>query len=287
MRQKLEARKLVMGNILMHSKTAAEDSKKQQEQLSLAVRSLWVAGKALSMACNQLQEASTLLTGERGYVHLKNLWKKLRMRQQYMIAQVSALYPVKASSHVQTPGENIDSCSDDSKSGNGSGSSSTTSKTNNPGTPSLSILGLQLTVHPLKKISIFTDKKEVQRSATALGYVAHAVLLIASHLDVPLRYPLRLGGSHSYIFDHAPSVEPTSADLVSNPIVGMNTKTAEFPLFLEAQDSTKAAYAIFLLNKDLEQLLNSIGGQSLGPRHILANLKELFRIIQSEEYINS
>lgn len=38
---------------------------------------------------------------------------------------------------------------------------------------SLTISGLHLTVLPFKKISFFTDKKEVQSSATALGYVAH------------------------------------------------------------------------------------------------------------------
>lgn len=38
--------------------------------------------------------------------------------------------------------------------------------------------------------------------------------------------------------------------------------------------------------QDLEQLLNYIGAESLGPRHVLPNLKELMQIILSEEYIN-
>lgn len=38
---------------------------------------------------------------------------------------------------------------------------------------SLTILGLHLTGLPFKKMSFFTNKKEVQKSATALGYVAH------------------------------------------------------------------------------------------------------------------
>lgn len=45
------------------------------------------------------------------------------------------------------------------------------SKPINHGT--LSILGLHPTVLPFTKISFFTDKKELQKSATALGYVAH------------------------------------------------------------------------------------------------------------------
>lgn len=37
----------------------------------------------------------------------------------------------------------------------------------------LTISGLHLTVVPFTKMSFFTDKKEIQRSSTALGYVAH------------------------------------------------------------------------------------------------------------------
>lgn len=42
-----------------------------------------------------MQEANRSLAGERGYGHLKNLQKLLRMRQRYMVSQVSLLYPVK------------------------------------------------------------------------------------------------------------------------------------------------------------------------------------------------
>lgn len=61
MRKKLEAWKLVLGNLLMQSKTATADIKNQTEQLSVGIRSLLVAGKALSVARNQFQEANTLL----------------------------------------------------------------------------------------------------------------------------------------------------------------------------------------------------------------------------------
>ena len=38
---------------------------------------------------------------------------------------------------------------------------------------SVRILGLPFSMAPFTKMSFFTDKKEVQKSATALGYVAH------------------------------------------------------------------------------------------------------------------
>ena len=55
MREKLESRKLVMGNMSMHSKVAEEKVKKQEEQLSSEIRSLLLAGTALSVASKQLQ----------------------------------------------------------------------------------------------------------------------------------------------------------------------------------------------------------------------------------------
>lgn len=278
MRQKLEERRLVMGNLLMRAKNEADEVKRRGEELNVKIKSLLVAGKDISLAHKQLQEAGRLLDGERGYVRLKTLHKMLRMRIQYMVAQVSSLYPVKASTS-QKHVEKFDSSSIVNRSGNSTGSKPLSSG-------SLAISGLQLTALPLKKMSFFSDKKEIQKSATALGYIAHAVLLIGSYLDVPLRYPLRMGGSHSYISDLAPSVESASSDSISNPILFTNSRATEFPLFLEGQDTTRAAYAIFLLNKDIEQLLNFIGIQSLGPRHLLANLKELVRTIQSQEFIN-
>ncbi|KAJ6866419.1 UV radiation resistance-associated gene protein isoform X2 [Populus alba x Populus x berolinensis] len=260
MKERVEARKLVIERIKGQSKIAAENSTKEEERLSLEVRSLLVAGTALSVASKQLQESRRSLAGERGYVRLTKLQKKLRLRQQYMISQVSLLYPIKISVGPSEEQE-LESFPSSSKS------------------------GLHLTMAPFTKMSFFTDKKEVQRSASALGHVAHAVSLIASYLEVPLRYPLRLGGSNSYIIDCAPSVE--SSDLLSSTLSTANTKPVEFPLFLEGQDTTRAAYAVFLLNKDLEQLLNYIGIRSLGPRHVLANLKELTRTIQSAEFLDS
>ncbi|XVE81319.1 hypothetical protein DITRI_Ditri15bG0054400 [Diplodiscus trichospermus] len=279
MRERLEARKVMMQDMSTRCKVVADDAKKREESLSTEVRSLLVAGTSLSVARKRLQESNRLLTEERGYIKLKNVQRKLRGRQQYMISQVSLLYPVKILVGPAQEQE-LESFPSSSKLGN-----SSVSKPMNQG--SLTILGLHVTMLPFTKMSFFTDKKEVQRSATGLGYVAHAVLLIASYLQVPLRYPLRLGGSRSYIIDHAPSVEPISSDLSWNTSLSANVKAAEFPLFLEGQDTTRAAYAVFLLNKDIEQLLNFIGVKSLGPRHVLANLKELLRTVQSSEFIDT
>lgn len=66
-----------------------------------------------------MQEGNGSLAGERGFLHLKTLQKLLRVRQQYMVAQVSLLYPVKlviGRSHEQE----LESFTSSIRSGNGS-----------------------------------------------------------------------------------------------------------------------------------------------------------------------
>ncbi|XP_017438725.1 vacuolar protein sorting 38 isoform X3 [Vigna angularis] len=263
MRQKLESKKVVMENMSIRYRLAKEDANKQEEQLSGAVQSLLVAGGALSVCSRNLQESSRFLYDENGYVHMRKLQKMLRRRQQHMVSQISMLYPMKIlvgpaqEQELEAyPSSNLAAIKKMivgvllilrdlilhqhlHKEGTSAGL-----KPVNQG--SLTIHGLHLNVLIFRKLSFFTDKKETRESATALGYVAHAVSLVASYLQVPLRYPLRLCASHSYIIDNAPSTELTS-EASSN--ANTNVKHVEFPLFLEGQDTTRAAYAVFLLNK--------------------------------------
>ncbi|XP_074575930.1 vacuolar protein sorting 38-like isoform X2 [Curcuma longa] len=260
MKEKLEAKRLALEDLSMHIKQASENSQKERDKLWHSTRLLLVAGKRLTVSHQQLQEASKLLSGERGYDNLKNLQKLLRLRQGDMVAQISTLYPTKSASEQP----------------------STEATDPHPLGKSSS---LQLTMLPIKTMGYFSDKKEVRMFASALGYVAHAVSLISSYLYVPLRYPLRFKGSRSYIYDHTSIVDNATSDLMGNSAsLSTSSKSIDFPLFLDGQDTTRAAYAIFLLNKNLEQLLNYIGAESLGPRHILPNLKELVQIILSKEY---
>ncbi|CAA7049502.1 unnamed protein product [Microthlaspi erraticum] len=274
MRQRLEARKLLVEKTAASCKVTEQDVKKKEENLSTEVRSLLVGGTTLSIAKSKLQESNCQLEGESGYAHLKIVTNKLRKRQQYMVSQVSFIYPLKIEAGPSQDQE-LESFP--------GGTRLVGTKPLSQG--SVRILGLPFSMAPFTKMSFFTDKKEVQKSATALGYAAHAVSLIAPSLKVPLRYPLCLGGSKTYIRDYAPYIEPSSSDM--SPISTLSSKFVEFPLFLDGQDTTRAAYAVFLLNKNIEQLLNFVGENSLGPRQVLANLKELIRIIQSPDYVNS
>ncbi|GKV35960.1 hypothetical protein SLEP1_g44151 [Rubroshorea leprosula] len=179
MREKVEAKKLMMRNMSTHCQVAKDDAKKKEDSLGTEVRSLLVAGTSLSVAKKRLQESSRLLTGERGYVKLKNVQRKLRVRQQHMISQVSLLYPVKILVG-KTQEQELEAFPSSSRLGN---STSTGSKPVNQG--SLTILGLHLTMLPFTKMSFFTDKKEIQRSATALGYAAHVCPFALLHMKLP------------------------------------------------------------------------------------------------------
>ncbi|KAL9232773.1 hypothetical protein vseg_007843 [Gypsophila vaccaria] len=279
--QRVENKKLVLGNMLMQAKVVEEHAKTKEEHLSGEIKSLLVSGKYLTISRKRLQESSRLLAGEKGYARLSSLQKMLRARHQHMTSQVSYIYPVKTL--IGATQELELDCFQDGVTQGTSGRSVDEDRKKNPGT--LSISGVQLSMRPFTQMSLFTDKNQIQKSTSALGYVAHAVSLIALYLHVPLRYPVRLGGSHSYIKDCAPFFEPSSSGSSSNTLVSANKKCLEFPLFLDGQDATRASYAIFLLNKDIEQLLNYVGVKSLGPRHVLANLKELYKTILSPAFL--
>jgi len=73
---------------------------------------------------------------------------------------------------------------------------------------------------------------------TALGWTAHLVYLLSLYLGVPLRYPVQPVGGRSLIND------PVSV------IMGSRT----FPLYAPGSDQNRFEYAVFLLNKDIEQV---------------------------------
>ena len=144
------------------------------------------------------------------------------------------------------------------------------------------------------------SQSEQERRASALGYVTQAVLQLAAVLDVPLRYPVAPGASRSYICDlqqtwasshsrgdrgggggdgRGPS-SPNAGDANSSAYTerAVMWRRYEFPLFADgasSTESTKFTYAVFLLNKDLEQLLNAHGLLAVGPRQTLPNLRRL------------
>ncbi|KLJ11209.1 hypothetical protein EMPG_13497 [Blastomyces silverae] len=98
--------------------------------------------------------------------------------------------------------------------------------------------------------------------AAALGYTAHLVYLLSFYLSVPLPYPVQPYLSHSFIQD------PISA--------GLPQRT--FPLY-PINAHYRFEYGVFLLNKNIEYLMNRMGLRVIDVRHTLPNLKYLLYIL--------
>lgn len=94
--------------------------------------------------------------------------------------------------------------------------------------------------------------------ATALGYVAHLTFMIAKYLEIPFRFPMQPMCSRS-----------TIKDQISN--AGDRDRTT-FPLFAKGSPRPQFDHAVFLLNKNIQQLLTHCGLPVADPTNTLSNL---------------
>ncbi|KAK9381595.1 UV radiation resistance protein and autophagy-related subunit 14-domain-containing protein [Kockiozyma suomiensis] len=92
---------------------------------------------------------------------------------------------------------------------------------------------------------------------TALGYTAHLVYLLSFYLNVKLRYPVYPAGNKSYVEDS----------------VSVFQGSRTFPLWPRGSVYYRFEYGVFLLNKNIEQLMNSQSLLVIDLRHTLPNLK--------------
>ncbi|KAF9912800.1 hypothetical protein EC991_008662 [Linnemannia zychae] len=118
--------------------------------------------------------------------------------------------------------------------------------------------------------SVYTGMDEDMVSI-ALGFACQLVVMLAHYLNVPLRYPLTPMGSRAFV------VDPVSL------LVGPK----EFPLFGKGQDRNRFEYGVFLLNKDVEQLMNSQGLQFMDLRQTLPNIRYLMETLLTKSPIQS
>ncbi|KAK6516779.1 hypothetical protein TWF506_006668 [Arthrobotrys conoides] len=103
--------------------------------------------------------------------------------------------------------------------------------------------------------------------AAALGYVAHLVYLLSFYLSVYLRYPILPKGSSS---------------MVQDPI-SVIQGSRYFPLWAKGVPYFRFEYAIFLLNKNIEQLMESQKCIVLDIRQTLPNLKYLLYVTTASQ----
>ncbi|KAJ5656186.1 hypothetical protein N7507_008136 [Penicillium longicatenatum] len=109
-----------------------------------------------------------------------------------------------------------------------------------------------------------SDFEDIDRDivAAALGFTAHVVYLLSFYLSVVIPYPVSPNQSISLIQDHI------SADLPQRT----------FPLY-PVSVHYRFEYGVFLLNKNIEFLLDKCGVRGLDIRHTLPNIKYLLYIL--------
>jgi hypothetical protein len=112
--------------------------------------------------------------------------------------------------------------------------------------------------------SVFTGSDEEQ-VAVALGYVCHILTLLSKYLEIPMRYQMHPMCSKSMIRD----------DISPPPLNG------KYPLYSKGVDRTRFEYGVFLLNKNLEQLLHA---QDLETRSLRETLPNLHLLLASFHY---
>ncbi|KAG5437742.1 hypothetical protein PCANB_000455 [Pneumocystis canis] len=81
-------------------------------------------------------------------------------------------------------------------------------------------------------------KHDNDHIAASLGYTAHLIYLLSFYLGIPLKYPIRPMCSRAVIED---------------PISGLQNSKS-FPLWSKGQDHYQFNFAVFLLNKNIEQV---------------------------------
>jgi len=250
----------------------------------------------LQVASSRLTEAQHILQGKDGQGALENLLLGLHARRWQVVQELAEIFPVyEASQGVKywpTTGSHSVSTGKYAggkeslvgTAGDGSSLLPTSGRTPPPAVSHsiapLSIAGMHLrSFSGLRKVpgsrvlSFQLPERDVDNSiCTALGYVCLLVQKLGRYLDVPLRYPVAHGASRSYVFDMTPS--STAQDKKqSQKRVSLG---ASFPLYFEApSEHAQFSIAVMLLNKNLEQMLNSYQMKWLGPRHTLHNLHRL------------
>ena len=125
------------------------------------------------------------------------------------------------------------------------------------------------------------DSASVDDIGAALGHAAHVVLLFSYYLSQPLVYPVNIRGSMSTIEDGI-SLLKTSASTTTKYSDDVSLRT--YPLYSKGVPRFRFEYALFLLNKNIQLLLeSSFSVRVLDIRQTLPNLKYLLYVATAGE----
>ncbi|WVQ89204.1 hypothetical protein IAS59_002951 [Cryptococcus gattii] len=147
-----------------------------------------------------------------------------------------------------------------------------------PSDPSIllyTILGVPLPIpssakDPAPPISLPDHKVDERTTAAALGYAAMVVQILGSLRGQAgtLPYPITCAGSKSAVKD----------------VVSVMQGPRSFPLYAKGVERYRYEYGVFLLNKDIEVLMQDANIRLLDMRQTLPNLKNLLLMLSSPVY---
>ncbi|GMM34576.1 hypothetical protein DASC09_019010 [Saccharomycopsis crataegensis] len=129
---------------------------------------------------------------------------------------------------------------------------------------------------------VFLSKDDLQLEIDAcLGYVTTLVQLLSLYLGIPLKYPVISCGSYSVICDYVSALNDNNKVFplhLSNryPAMGLAGSSKKVILF-------KFEYGVSLLNKNIQQIMESESLVGPDQRNILGNLKMLLLYLASKD----
>lgn len=156
----------------------------------------------------------------------------------------------------------------------------------------------------------FQPASSEDATAAALGYVVQILLMLEANLMIPLPYMPTPCGSTSTIFDplssahelgmstsssasnyhlgsyflHSPQSGPDESEFkarIAGPPTPATHPFRTFPLYQHSAPAKRFRWAIYLLNRDIEELMQQSGIRVMDPRNTLANLKFLLTVLAS------
>ena len=118
---------------------------------------------------------------------------------------------------------------------------------------------------------------------------AQLVNMLAAYLGIPLHYPITPSGSRSLITDwismmRGPRACVQQVFLVDNADFGFDDR---FPLYATGVERYRFEYAVFLLNKDIEQIMQAQNVVLLDLRQTLPNLKNLLLTLTGRQALQN
>jgi UV radiation resistance-associated gene protein len=139
-------------------------------------------------------------------------------------------------------------------------------------------------------------------TAAALGHAVLIINCLATYLCIPLPFELFPQGSTSAVFDPLTSAtqlgipetsrptspNPSASDadherLAMNPPTPTTAPSRLFALTQRGTPVARFAWAVYLVNKDLEELMGAVGLKVVDPRATVANLKYLLEVLAVEK----